>query len=418
MDMRWAALALAALSVAGNYYCYDAIAPVADALRVQRGLTQSQIGLLNGVFSLPNIPLALVGGIVIDRFGAANIATGSALLCFVGAALTAIGDPFALMVTGRLVFGVGEETLYIALLALLAQWFAGGPAALAMSLFFSTARVGSYMADISPNWAAKIYATGWQRPLVLAAALAGASLLAAVALRSLDARRALPRPAAQRRPLRWSDIAAFDRSFWLILTLNVLFASVFFPFRSTFAIVFFQDAKGLTLGEAGLVNSWVFFAAIFATPAFGALADRAGHRALLLLAGATLMPATFVILSATDWSLWISTALMGVSFSVIPAVIWPATAMLVERERLGTAFGIINVLQNLGLFASNYAAGALNDRFGAGPANPGGYDPMLTLFACLSFVALATTVLLWVRERSPEGHGLEAPLARLAPVMH
>jgi MFS family permease len=251
---------------------------------------------------------------------------------------------------------------------------------------------------------------------VLAAAPGVTSLAAAVALRALDARRATRRPAERPRPLRWSDIAAFDRSFWFILTLNVLFASVFFPFRSTFAIVFFQDAKGLTLGEAGLVNSWVFFAAIFATPVFGALADRFGHRSLLLACGAALMPLTFLLLGATDWSLWISTALMGVSFSVIPAVIWPATAMLVERERLGTAFGIINVLQNLGLFACNAAAGALNDRFGAGPANPGGYGPMLMLFASLSVVALAATVLLWLRERGAVGHGLESAPARSAPL--
>ncbi|MEJ0064341.1 MAG: MFS transporter [Caulobacteraceae bacterium] len=154
------------------------------------------------------------------------------------------------------------------------------------------------------------------------------------------------------------------------MALNVLFASVFFPFRSTFAIVFFQDAKGLSLADAGLVNSWVFFAAIFATPVFGLIADRFGRRAMLLTIGAALMPMTFAILGLTHWSLWISTALMGVAFSVIPAVIWPSTAMLVDPRRIGTAFGLINVLQSLGMGALNLAAGWLNDRAGAGPHNP------------------------------------------------
>ncbi|MFX6834678.1 MFS transporter, partial [Acinetobacter baumannii] len=88
--------------------------------------------------------------------------------------------------------------------------------------------------------------------------------------------------------------------------------------------------------------SWVFAAAIFATPVFGLIADRVGHRATLLVLGAALMPLTFTVLAFTDWPLWVSTALMGFSFSVIPAVIWPSTAMLVERHRCGTAFGIIN----------------------------------------------------------------------------
>ena len=187
----------------------------------------------------------------------------------------------------------------------------------------------------------------------------------------------------------------------------MLFASVFFPFRSTFAIEYFQDAKGLTLAEAGLVNSWVFCAAIFATPVFGFIADRVGHRALMMTLGTLMMPLTFLTLGATNWSLWISTALMGISFSVVPAVIWPSTAMLVEPARLGTAYGLVNVLQNAGLAACNLAAGWLNDASRAGPSNPAGFDAMLCFFGILSFVAFAFIALLWLRESGPNGHGLE-----------
>jgi len=408
--LKWPVLALLAVVIAGNYYAYDAIAPVADLLRVQRGFSQSQIGLLNAVFSLPNIPLALVGGVLIDRFGAARAGFACAALCGLGAVLTAVGQPFALMVTGRLLFGVGEETLLIALLAGLSQWFAGGGMALAMSLFFSLARVGSYAADISPSWAPGAYAAGWQAPLWLAAGLSGASLVAAAVYLALDARRdPAAGPTAERNTERFrlADLGRFDASFWYILTLNVLFASVFFPFRSTFAIAFFQDAKGLSLAQAGQANSWVFFAAIFATPVFGWLADRFGRRAALLALGAALMPVTFALLGATSASLWISTALMGVSFSVIPAVIWPATALLVPPRRLGAAFGLINVLQNLGLAVCNLAAGGLNDLFHAGAAHPEGYRPMMLMFGLLSLVALAATGLLWRREHGPDGHGLD-----------
>ena len=226
----------------------------------------------------------------------------------------------------------------------------------------------------------------------------------------MDARRdPAAGPTAERNTERFrlADLGRFDASFWYILTLNVLFASVFFPFRSTFAIAFFQDAKGLSLAQAGQANSWVFFAAIFATPVFGWLADRFGRRAALLALGAALMPVTFALLGATSASLWISTALMGVSFSVIPAVIWPATALLVPPRRLGAAFGLINVLQNLGLAVCNLAAGGLNDLFHAGAAHPEGYRPMMLMFGLLSLVALAATGLLWRREHGPDGHGLD-----------
>lgn len=402
----WMILVLAAIAIAGNYYAYDAIGPVADLLIRQRGLSQTDIGLLNAVYSLPNIPLALVGGLIIDKLGAGRAAFGSAVLCFIGAVLTAVGEPFSIMVTGRLIFGIGEATLLIALLVALAQWFKGGPSALAMALFFSLARVGSYTADVSPSWASPLYAQGWQPPLILAAGLTGVSMVAALIFMLVDRGRAKGE-AVVAEPITLKSLVGFDRSFWYILGLNVLFASVFFPFRSTFAIVYFQDAKGLSLAEAGILNSWVFFAAIFATPVFGLIADRFGRRTLLLCLGAALMPMTFFLLAATQWSLWISTILMGISFSVIPAVIWPTTAMLVEPKRLGTAFGLINVLQNTGLFACNYAAGWLNDANGASAANPGGYNAMLILFGALSLVALVSTLALWRRENGPNGHGVD-----------
>ena len=407
---RWWILVLLSLVIAGNYYAYDSIAPVADLLRTSRGFTQQQIGLLNAVFSLPNIALALVGGILIDRFGPVRVSLWTAALCCVGTVLTAVGSPFGLMVFGRLLFGVGEETLLIALLAGLAQWFSAGGTALAMALFFSFARVGSYAADISPRWAHALYQHGAEPPLWLAAAITGASLAAAVVYAVVDKRVRSPVNAQSRTSeerATWSDIGRFDRSYWYILALNVLFASVFFPFRSTFAIEYFQDAKGLSLEEAGLVNSWVFFAAIFATPVFGFVADRIGHRALMMTLGTLLMPLTFLILGATNWSLWISTALMGISFSVVPAVIWPSTAMLVEPARLGTAYGLVNVLQNVGLAVCNLAAGWLNDNAHAGRANPSGFDGMLWFFGILAFVAFAFVALLWLRESGSRGHGLE-----------
>jgi Major Facilitator Superfamily len=140
---RWWVLALLSVIVAGNYYAYDSIAPVADLLRTGRGFTQSQIGLLNAVFSLPNIILALAGGMLIDRYGPARVSLWTAALCFIGAILTAVGFPFGLMVTGRLLFGVGEETLLIALLAGLARRFSAGGTANVLHTFALTRRLAA-----------------------------------------------------------------------------------------------------------------------------------------------------------------------------------------------------------------------------------------------------------------------------------
>ena len=82
--------------------------------------------------------------------------------------------------------------------------------------------------------------------------------------------------------------------------------------------------------------------------------------------------------------------------------------MRVDKHRVGTAFGPINMLQSLGLAVSNFSAGWLNDALHAGPRNPTGYDAMLGMVASLSLVSFVATALLRMRERRSEGGGIEA----------
>jgi MFS family permease len=407
--LRWWALGLAATAIFSSYYESDVIGAIADLLGRQRGFSQYQIGDLTAVISLPNIPLALINGLLIDRFGPARVTLWAAIIGFIGAVMTAIGTSYDLMWAGRFVFGMSEGAIFISLVAGVAQWFSRTGVALALSLFLSLARVGSFSLDTSTTWARPLYDAGWQQPLWLGAGITGAGLAAAMLFRLLDSRRLalVAASVAKRERLSWSDIWRFDLSYWYILGLHVLYAAVFFPFRQTYAIEYFQHAKHLTLQQAGSVNSGVFAAAIIATPFFGLLADRFGHRALMLTFGTILLPITFVVLGLTSWSPWISTILMGISFSLVPAVIWPATTIIVDPKRLGTALGIITLLQNIGLWGSNRLAGWLADKAGAGPAHPAGYTTMLWFFGLLSLTALASVVLLWRRESGPSGHGLE-----------
>ena len=211
----------------------------------------------------------------------------------------------------------------------------------------------------------------------------------------------------------WSDIRRFDRSFWYITALCVAFYSVILPFRSTFAISYFQQGHGLTLQDAGALNGYVFLAAIFATPLFGYAADKVGHRAALMGIGSLLLAAVFPILAYTELNLWVSTVMIGIAFSLVPAVMWPAVPYLVEPARLGTAYGLMFLLQNVGMMFANLGAGALNDLSGAGADNPGGYQPMLWMFTVLALLGLVFAAALRSRENGPEGHGLES--IRAAP---
>jgi MFS family permease len=104
----------------------------------------------------------------------------------------------------------------------------------------------------------------------------------------------------------------------------------------------------------------------------------------------------------------VSTVLIGIAFSLVPAVIWPAVPYLVEPNRLGTAYGLMTMVQAIGLTTINVVAGALNDASGASAENPGGYTPMLWLFLILSLFGFVFAFALRIREASQEGRGLES----------
>jgi MFS family permease len=401
----------------GNYYVYDSIAPLADILRTQLGFSSTQIGTLNAIYSAPNIVMVLIGGLLVDRFGTRNATLGFTALCLVGALLPALSDdfapvvaPFHVMAAGRLIFGLGAESMIVAVTAALGHWFKGRQLGFALGINLSIARAGSYAADLSPSWASAAYASGWRAPLFVAFGFAVVSFIGAAIYwaveRSAARNYALHHSQAAERFV-WSDLWRFDRSYWYIVGLCVTFYSVIFPFRSTFAIEYFQNAQGLSLEQAGQMNGHVFLAAIFATPVFGLLVDRIGKRSIAMFFGSLLLLAVFPTLLYTSSSLWVSTVMIGIAFSLVPAVLWASVPYLVGSQRLGTALGLMTMLQNVGLTVVNLAGGALNDWAHAGAANPGGYRPMLWMFAALSLAGLVFSALLRGRETGPHGHGLE-----------
>lgn len=393
----------AALLMLGNNYVYDSIGPVADLLARQLGFSHTQIGTLNAVYSLPNIFLVLVGGMLTDRLGVRIVVFWTTFICMVGAALTALGSHFPVMVLGRLLFGIGAETMIVALLVALVQWFDGRYLALFLALNISVARLGSWLADRSPDFAATLYARGWQPPLLLAAAFAALSLAAAAVYYVVDRREAARGTLAIAPPgkrVAWRDMLRFGAGYWYITGICVTIYAVILPFRSTFAIEYFQHAHGMSLAAASNLNSHVFLAAAVATPLFGLLVDRIGRHAQLLVVGALLLPLSFVCLASSGMSLWISTALLGVSFSMVPAVLWPAVPRVAAAALLGTAYGLMTMLQNAGLALANLIAGYLNDRGGASATHAQGYAPMLWFFGLLSLAGFGFALLLWRQQRN------------------
>src|SRR5208282_5412763 len=95
---RWIVLMFVSLTMLGNYYVYDCIAPIADLLTKQLGFSDSNIGLLQAIYSIPNVVMVLIGGYIVDRIGTRKAIFIFGVLCFAGAGFTCLSAKFSLLV--------------------------------------------------------------------------------------------------------------------------------------------------------------------------------------------------------------------------------------------------------------------------------------------------------------------------------
>ncbi len=405
---RWTVLVVISLAMFGNYYVYDTISPIADLLKSQLHFSDSNIGMLNAIYSLPNILMVLIGGIIIDRIGVKRGTMLFGTLCFLGAVITAMTGTFAIMATGRLVFGLGAESLIVAVTTALAKWFKGKELSFAFGVNLTIARLGSYLALRAPSWA-KLAFENWQWPLLISVAVGTFCIIGPLVYWGMEnraVRRYQMGKAGSPDKVSFAELFGMGRSYWLVVLLCVTFYSAIFPFQ-TFAIKFFQEAHGATREHAGDLSAMITLFAMFFTPLFGYLVDRVARRSLFMMFGSLLLVPVYLMMAYTDVHLRIPMAMMGVAFSLVPAVMWPSVAYIVDEKRLGTAYGLMTMIQNIGLAGFNLMIGLANDTAGASATNPGGYAPGMWIFSVSGFLGFFFAYLLRRSEMGPHAHGLE-----------
>jgi MFS family permease len=405
---RWSVLVVISLAMFGNYYVYDAVSPIADLLKSQLGLSDKNIGTLNAIYSFPNIIMVLIGGVIIDRIGVKRATLLFGVLCWFGAVITVSSSNFYVMAAGRLVFGLGAESLIVSVTTALAKWFKGKELSFAFGVNLTIARLGSYLALRSPSWANFAY-DEWRLPLLIAVGFGTFCIIGPVIYWSMEnsaRKRFHLAKAGETDKVSFSELFGLGRSYWYVVLLCVTFYSAIFPFQ-TFAIKFFQEAHGTTREHAGELSALITLFSMICTPLFGYMVDRVAKRSLFMMFGSLLLVPVYLMMAYADISLWVPMAMMGIAFSLVPAVMWPSVAYIVKENRLGTAYGLMTAIQNIGLFGFNIAIGWANDYSGASAGNPGGYALGMWIFSILGLMGFFFSWMLRRSETGPNAHGLE-----------
>jgi MFS family permease len=385
---RFIVLVFVSLMMVGNYFAYDSIGALAPLIIGDMQIDREAIGMMYSFYSWPNLFMVFIGGILVDRFGTRFMSLVFSSLIVAGAAIVAGAPTFWMMIAGRTVFGIGCESLIVCQSAILAKWFKGRELALAFGLALTFMRIGTLFSFNTEAWIAETYGS-WRLALWVAVWLCVLSMVANVVYvimeRRAEGRVVLAQPPAGDK-IVVSDIKRFNASYWFITALCVTFYSAIFPFTA-FSTDFFVEKWNVSVVNGGRISSIIIFASMILAPILGRVVDKVGRRGTMMVFGSLLLVPCYLTLGLTTLNPIIPMALLGFAFSLVPAALWPAVPLLVEEKTVGTAFGLMTMVQNLGLAAFPWIVGATRDA-------TEGYTAGMIVFASLGIVGFVFALFL------------------------
>ncbi len=418
---RFTILIFISLLVLGSYFAYDSIGALETTLMAELHLDRSTIGNLYTAYSVAAVAIVFFGGMLYDRLGPRKASLLFSILVFIGAVIVAVAKGKWMLIFGRLIFGAGSESLIVVQSAIISRWFKGKEMAMAFGITLTLSRVGTLFSFNTEELIADHFHS-FRTALWAAALLCLFSVVCNLVFVVMDKHGekvlSLPRAGAG-DTIVFADLKKFNSSYWYVVLLCVTFYSAIFPFTALATDMFHEKwAIPLVNATSGGFLTRVFYnfthmfntapgitsiaiaASMIFAPFAGDLVDRLGRRASLMILGSLLMIPAHLLLGITHWSPIPMMVMLGAAFVLVPAAMWPSVPLVVEEKRVGTAFGLMTAIQNLGLGLFPYLNGKLRDVTGT-------YTSTQIMFACLGMAGLVFAFLL-LRADKRNGGVLEA----------
>ena len=439
---RWTVLVLVASMMFFAYMFVDILSPLASLLNDSLGWDQGVFGTYAaGEYLLNVFGFLILAGIILDKMGVRFTGLLSASLMVIGAGIKYFGISWAdantvgwlnswwttmpgsakLAMFGFMIFGCGCEMAGTTVSKILAKWFKGKEMALAMGLEMAIARLGVFAAMWLSPMISERFAVGGTNsvtaPLLFASILLVIGLLNFFVFTVMD--KTLDRQELNDQMVNdqmvndsdefhVSDLGQIFRSkmFWIVALLCVLYYSAIFPFQR-FATNFLEETLQISNAEAAGLFKWFPILAMVLTPFLGAFIDYKGKGASMMMIGAVIMTAchlvfAFVLPAYPSKALALATILvLGVSFSLVPASMWPSVPKIIDEKVLGSAYCLIFWVQNVGLCLVPLLIGKLR-------VATNGYLVPMIVFASFGVLAFLLSLALKVEDRR-KGYGLELP---------
>ena len=451
---RWTALVLVALMMFFGYMFVDVMSPIQALIESQRGWNPDVFGTYAASEYILNVfGFLIIAGVILDKMGVRFTGVLSASMMLGGAVIKYIGITEWFQTTGMaewlnswwvtfpasakmaalgfMIFGCGCEMAGTTVSKAIAKWFKGKEMALAMGLEMAIARVGVFaIFSISPIIATKFGTV--VAPVAFCTVLLLIGLITFTVFtfmdKKLDAQLGAEAEGESEEEFKFSDLGKILSSqvFWIVALLCVLYYSAIFPFQRYGANMLQCNLDGISAEAASNIFRWFPIGAAVITPFLGNFLDRKGKGATMLIGGAMLLICchlifAFVLPETKSALLAYSTiVLLGISFALVPAALWPSVPKIIDEKVLGSAYCLIFWVQNIGLcFVPKLIGSLLTSTNEDNPAVVAAkaanadfipYDYTVPLVVFAGFGVLALLIALYLKAVDKKrGYGLEEP---------
>lgn len=444
---RWIALALISSTMFFAYFFVDVASPLKTMFETQYHWNSDAFGFYGGQEFFFNVffGFLIISGIILDKMGIRFTLITSGLTMVTGALIKIYALKFVdvnatteflwwnfpntvwVACLGFAVFGVGVEMAGITVSKTIVKWFQGKELALAMGLEMAVARLGVF----AVMWLSPLFASNGAGPansFIWGCAFLTIGFLTFLIYTfmdvKLDKQESLNTLSDPEEEFKISDIGKIfsNPGFLAIAGLCVLFYSAIFPFQR-FAPQMLASKLGIAEGVASRYVSMFPIGAMILTPFIGFFLDKKGMGAKLMLYGAILLTIShliFALVPAESFNSIVAVftiIILGISFSLVPASMWPSLPKIVENRYLGSAYGLIFWIQNWGLWGVpmliGYALTASNpgvsEQIAAGVEGATyNYTVPEFIFAGFGVAAIILSIVLRIVDKK-KGYGLDIP---------
>ncbi len=436
---RWSALVLIASMMFFAYMFVDVMSPLKSLVEQARSWDSTVFGTYAASEYILNVfGFLIIAGIILDKMGTRFTGMLSASLMVLGAAIkfigitewfqatgfnawlgswwTALPGSAKMACLGFMIFGCGCEMAGTTVSKAIAKWFQGKEMALAMGLEMAIARLGVF----AVMWISPLISAKFDQSIVAPIGFCTALLLIGLICFSvfvvmdkkfdsqLIAAGKMSGEQSSEDEFHISDLGKIfsSKMFWIVALLCVLYYSAIFPFQR-YATNYLEVTLCIDAENAARLFSCFPILAMALTPFLGGFLDFKGKGASMLMLGAIIMVichlsfAFILPVYPKQWFALLLIVVLGVSFSLVPAALWPSVPKIIDEKILGSAYCLIFWVQNIGLCLVPLLIGVTLQA-------TGGYLVPMIIFASFGVMAFFLTFLLKIEDKK-KGYDLEEP---------